>query len=180
MAAAQLMIDARIGIVRTLPPSEPGALHRLRRTAQALHLGWPSDQPYPEFVRSLDPAVPAHAAMLNACAELFRGAGYAAFDSTLPEHTQHAALATDYAHATAPLRRLVDRYAGEVCVALCAGRPVPEWVMTGARHPPDVIRSREQATLTAVGVTDDDREDGLILTCQAKPTSRVCEVRWDD
>jgi exoribonuclease R len=40
----------------------------------------------------------------------------------------HAALASDYAHTTAPLRRLVDRYAGEICVALCADQPVPTWV----------------------------------------------------
>ena len=124
-AAARLMLDGRIGILRTLPPADPGALRRLRRTARALQIAWPDDQDYPEFVRSLDPAVPAHAAMLNACTELFRGAGYAAFDGELPEHTRHAALAIDYAHVTAPLRRLVDRFAGEVCVALCAGRAGP-------------------------------------------------------
>ena len=43
----------------------------------------------------------------------------------LPDHPEHAALATDYAHVTAPLRRLVDRYAGEICVALCADEQVP-------------------------------------------------------
>jgi exoribonuclease R len=37
-------------------------------------------------------------------------------------------LAMHYAHATAPLRRLVDRYVGETCLALCGGTPVPEWV----------------------------------------------------
>ena len=42
-------------------------------------------------------------------------------------HTTHAAIAAPYAHCTAPLRRLVDRYAGEVCVALCAGTEVPAW-----------------------------------------------------
>ena len=36
---------------------------------------------------------------------------------------------SEYAHVTAPLRRLADRYAGEVCVALCAGDPVPGWVL---------------------------------------------------
>ena len=120
MAAARLMLDAQIGIVRTLPPAEPDALRRLRRTARALHIAWPEGRSYPEFVRSLDPAVPANAAMLNACTELFRGAGYTSFDGSLPERTRHAALAGDYAHVTAPLRRLVDRCAGEVCLAVCA------------------------------------------------------------
>ena len=87
MAAAGLMLAGRIGVVRTLPAAEPGALRRLRRTAQALRISWPKAQDYPEFVRSLDPAIPAHAAMLNACTELFRGAGYTAFDGELPaEH----------------------------------------------------------------------------------------------
>jgi exoribonuclease R len=40
----------------------------------------------------------------------------------------HAALAAPYAHVTAPLRRLVDRYATEACLALLAGASVPEWV----------------------------------------------------
>ena len=41
----------------------------------------------------------------------------------------HSALASTYTHCTAPLRRLVDRYSGELCVALCAGQPAPEWVL---------------------------------------------------
>ena len=39
-----------------------------------------------------------------------------------------SAIAAEYAHVTAPLRRLGDRYAGEVCLAICAGTPVPDWV----------------------------------------------------
>ena len=68
--------------------------------------------------------------MLEACTTVLRGAGYVAFDGGVPAHIEHAALASEYAHATAPLRRLADRYAGEVAVALCADRPVPEWVRT--------------------------------------------------
>lgn len=142
-AAARLMLDGRIGILRTLPPPDPGALRRLRHTARALRIDWPDDQGYPDFVRGLDPAVPAHAAMLNACTELFRGAGYAAFDAELPEHTRHAALAIDYAHVTAPLRRLVDRFAGEVCVALCAGSPVPDWTRSALPELPDLMAAAE-------------------------------------
>ena len=106
----------------------PARCARLRATAKALRISWPAELDYPEFVRSLDPALPAHAAMLNACTMLFRGAGYQAFDGEVPLDAEHAALATDYAHCTAPLRRLVDRYVGEVCLALCAGTPVPAWV----------------------------------------------------
>ena len=142
-AAARLMLDARIGVLRTLPPADPGALRRLRRTARALRIGWPEDQAYPEFVRGLDPALPTHAAMLNACTELFRGAGYVAFDGELPEHTRHAALAVEYTHVTAPLRRLVDRFAGEVCVALCAGEPIPDWARSALPELPDLMAAAE-------------------------------------
>ena len=70
--------------------------------------------------------------MVVACTSLLRGAGYAAFDGQLPDQTEHAALASSYAHVTAPLRRLVDRYGLETCAALCAGEPVPEWVRDGS------------------------------------------------
>ena len=128
MAAAHLMLYGQVGILRTMPPADAESLRRLRQSAKALHIAWPAELDYPEFVRSLDPHIPAHAAMLNACTTLFRGAGYQAFSGSVPDHVEHSALAIDYAHCTAPLRRLVDRYAGEICVALCADVPVPAWV----------------------------------------------------
>jgi len=48
------------------------------------------------------------------------------FDFSGP--AEHSGVASTYTHATAPLRRLADRYVGEVCVAVSAGTPVPEWV----------------------------------------------------
>lgn len=127
-AAARLMLDARVGILRTLPPPPEGAVERLRRTAKALHVSWPADQGYPEFIRGLSSARPNEAAMVVACTSLLRGAGYAGFDGSVPTHREHAALASPYAHVTAPLRRLVDRYGLECCAAICAGAPVPQWV----------------------------------------------------
>lgn len=129
MAAAHLMLYGQVGILRTLPPADQESLRRLRQTAKALRITWPAELDYPEFVRSLDPTSPTHAAMLSACTALFRGAGYQAFSGGVPDDADHAALASEYAHVTAPLRRLVDRYGGEVCVALCAGQPVPSWVL---------------------------------------------------
>jgi hypothetical protein len=64
-----------------------------------------------------------------ACTRLIRGAGYVAFNGETPEQPEHSALASEYAHVTAPLRRLGDRYAGEICLALCAGEEVPSWVL---------------------------------------------------
>jgi exoribonuclease R len=95
---------------------------------------------YPDFIRRLDPSDPKQAAMVVACTRLLRGSGYASFDGELPELTVHSALASEYAHVTAPLRRLVDRYAGEVCVALCADQPVPQWVRDALPGLPETMR----------------------------------------
>ncbi len=144
MAAAQLMIAGRVGILRTVPPADPGSVRRLRQVAKALRIRWPTEWAYPEFVRSLDPAAPADAAMMNACTSLFRGAGYASFNGEVPAITSHAALATDYAHVTAPLRRRVDRYAGEICLALSAAGPVPDWVVAALDALPEQMQAADQ------------------------------------
>ncbi|MGW5732263.1 MULTISPECIES: RNB domain-containing ribonuclease [Streptomyces] len=130
MAAAELMIRSGAGILRTLPTAPDGAVGRLRRTAKALKVDWPHHVPYAELVRSLDPRQPHHAAFLQECTTLLRGAGYTAFSGgEVPDLTTHAAVAAPYAHCTAPLRRLVDRYASELCVAAAAGDEPPEWVL---------------------------------------------------
>ena len=129
MAAAQLMVAAKVGVLRTLPKPDDNAILRLRRSASALAIQWPAGQGYPEFIRSLDPTNPRHLAMMVACTAVLRGAGYVAFNGSVPEQPMHWALASEYAHATAPLRRLVDRYVGEVCVAICAGQRVPAWAL---------------------------------------------------
>jgi len=129
MAAAQLMVQARVGLLRTLPAPEPQSLQRLHITAKALGIDWPGALSYPEFIRTLDPSKDTHVAMLTACTTVLRGAGYTAFNGELPAQPMQWAVAAEYTHATAPLRRLVDRYTGEVCVALCAKQPVPDWVL---------------------------------------------------
>ncbi|MFF4626482.1 RNB domain-containing ribonuclease [Streptomyces griseorubiginosus] len=130
MAAADLMLTYGTGVLRTLPAAPDGAVGRLRRTAHALHIDWPHHVSYAALVRSLDPGVPTHAAFLQECTTLLRGAGYTVFrDGVLPAITTHAAVASPYTHCTAPLRRLVDRYASEICLAAVAGTAVPEWVL---------------------------------------------------
>ncbi len=127
-AAASLMVYARVGFLRTLPPPDPRDVQRLHRTARALGVDWPAELLYPDFIRTLDASKPTHAAMISACTRLLRGSGYVAFDGETPAQPLHSGLNAEYAHVTAPLRRLGDRYASEVCVALCAGEEVPDWV----------------------------------------------------
>ena len=82
--------------------------------------------------------------MLYACTTLFRGAGYVSFDGELPEQPLHGAMNAAYAHATAPLRRLVDRYVGALCEALCAGDPVPEWIRAELDELPKTMQQATQ------------------------------------
>ena len=160
MAAASLMVYARVGILRTLPPADPRDVQRLHRTARALGIEWPAEQLYPDFIRSLDPSKPTHAAMVVACTRLLRGAGYVTFNGELPEMAQHSALASEYAHVTAPLRRLADRYAGEICVALCAGTEVPAWVVSAMGELPD--------TMISSGRRANQYENAIVDLCEAE------------
>jgi exoribonuclease R len=144
-AAAALMEYARIGLLRTLPPPDHHDVQRLHRTARALGIEWPAELLFPDFIRSLDPELPQHAAMVGASTRLLRGSGYVAFDGELPAQPQHSALAAEYAHVTAPLRRLADRYASEVCVALCAGEETPGWVHEALPGLP--VKMQESTTL---------------------------------
>ncbi|MFJ9961291.1 RNB domain-containing ribonuclease [Streptomyces avermitilis] len=130
MAAAELMLAHGTGILRTLPAAPDGAVGRLRRTAHALRIDWPHHVSYARLIRSLDPRLPHHAAFLQECTTLLRGAGYTTLrDGALPTITTHAAVAAPYAHCTAPLRRLADRYASELCLAAVAGQAPPDWVL---------------------------------------------------
>ncbi|MEU5531940.1 RNB domain-containing ribonuclease [Streptomyces sp. NPDC020362] len=142
MAAADLMLATGTGVLRTLPAAPDdggpparanprvGEVARLRRTATALHIEWPHHVSYAALIRTLDPHRPRHAAFLQECTTLLRGAGYTVFrDGRLPAITTHAAVAAPYAHCTAPLRRLADRYACELCLAAAAGHAPPDRVL---------------------------------------------------
>jgi exoribonuclease R len=126
--AADLMVRGGLGVIRTMPPADPHDVERLRRVASGLGIDWPRSMGYPELLWGIDAGrSSAESVFLQEAAVLFRAASYTAFDGRPPPDTQHAAIAAPYAHCTAPLRRLVDRYANEVCVALAAETEIPSW-----------------------------------------------------
>ena len=155
IAAAGLMLDGKVGLLRTLPPAEQEAVDSLRRSALALGVPWPEGTSYGDVVSALDASQPAAAALLTLTTRLLRGAGYTAFDGTAPEQPLHSAVASAYAHCTAPLRRLADRYVNEVCLALCAGIDVPEWVRTAlATLPEEMAASDKRAHAVERAIVD--------------------------
>ena len=122
-AAALRMIEAKVGILRVLPPAEEGSVATFRRVAKALGFAWPSSMSYPEFIRSIDVCAPNAATLVWNARRVMKGADYVAFDGQVPPDPLHHALAMQYAHCTAPLRRLADRYVLELVADLAAGRP---------------------------------------------------------
>jgi len=155
MAAAELMLAAGYGILRVQPPPDERAIGRFRLQARALGVEWPSGSSYPELIRSLDPAQPRQAALLQEAAGIGRGAGYEAFDGAPPKQRTHFSIAADYAHATAPLRRLQDRWVSECCLAASAGAEPPGWVREGlAALPEQMHEGDHRASVVERGVVD--------------------------
>lgn len=126
MAAAELMLEHKVGIVRTMPEPNQYAFDTFRRQTKALGRPWKKGT-YGDYLRTLDHDDSKTLPILEAAGALFRGSGYAAFDGELPADPIQAAVAAPYAHVTAPLRRLVDRWGLAICVELAAGRPAPAW-----------------------------------------------------
>jgi VacB/RNase II family 3'-5' exoribonuclease len=135
-AAALLMLEAKVGLVRVMGPPDGDALDAFRRAAGAMGFAWPREMSYPDFVRSLDLAHPCITPLLWQARRVNRGADYLAFNGQVPADPLHHALAMPYAHATAPLRRLCDRYVLDLLVQLSAGgRPSAAEAETLGRLP---------------------------------------------
>jgi exoribonuclease R len=142
--AATIMLDGGLGLLRTMPAPGRPAVERLRAAARALGIGWPRGATPGRVVSTLDPGRPRHAAFIDHAAELMRGARYTAFDGDRPADAVHGAVAVPYAHVTAPLRRLADRYATEVCLSLVGGHDVPTWAREALPRLPAVMEASDR------------------------------------
>lgn len=144
MCAAEIMLSAGMGVLRTVPEPESETVTWLRRSAAELGIDWPADLPVADALASLDTRRPEVLAVHVAATRLLRGAGYTAFDAGPPRKATHAGIGAAYAHVTAPLRRLVDRYGAEVCLATTGGYEVPSWVRDALPQLPSVMGSSDR------------------------------------
>ncbi|WP_229072320.1 ribonuclease catalytic domain-containing protein [Actinoplanes sp. DH11] len=205
MAAAALMLDGGVGLLRTMPAPKPEAVAKLRAAAGPLGIAWPEGASVGAVIAAVDPATARGAAFLDQAAELLRGAGYTAFDASarpasgaqlassalpgsgaqpasgaqlaspgragkaerdeaagdgagrgtaavsaeIPAETGHGGVGAPYAHVTAPLRRLADRYATEICLALHEGRAVPEWAREALEWLPKTMSTTDRMASAA-------------------------------
>ena len=178
-AAAEVMLGAEIGVLRTLPRAGPAKIQQVRLMARALDIDWDEKTSFAELVRGLDPTRPTHAALVNEAASLLRGSGYAVFDDEVPTNAAHAGVGAEYAHTTAPLRRLVDRYVGEVCVSTSMEVPVPGWVVDALPAlPEEMERSTRKAQQFEAGIVS--IVEAAVLSDSVGETFQAVVVDVDD
>ncbi|PXA86471.1 RNB domain-containing ribonuclease [Nostoc sp. 3335mG] len=137
LAVAATLQAHHTGLFRVMAGPNPAAIARLRRTAEAFRLNWPADMPIEPFSRTLRPDDPKQAAFMLAIRRAGDGASYAPYREG--ETPWHAAVAATYAQATAPLRRLTDRYVVRAALAVANGQPVPEAVTAAFDKLPAVM-----------------------------------------
>ena len=162
MCAAQLMLSARVGLLRTVPRPERDAVGRLRRAAHALHVAWPDGAAPGDVLAAVDRADPRHVAFIDHAAALLRNASYAAFDGDDPPDPFHAGIGAPYAQVTAPLRRLADRFATEICLSVHSGADVPPWARAALPALPGLMQTSDARAHTVERAIVDRTEAWLL------------------
>lgn len=137
MAVADAMAAHHTGLFRVMDIADAREVAGLRNAAKALGLDWPDTVDLKAFQRRLDPADPKQAALMLAIRRASPGASYMAFKEGVKPW--HAAVAATYAHATAPLRRLADRYVVQATLAIANGQAVPDAVTQAFARLPKVM-----------------------------------------
>ena len=161
MVAGQMMAEAGVGVLRTLRPAGDEALAEFRVAARALGYELPDDAgiaQVSEFLAGVDADSARGMAVMKDASRLLRGSGYERVetldDGSAPDPSDvpvHSGVGGPYTHVTAPLRRLIDRFGLEYCLAIAAHRrgetekvEVPEWVTSGVDEAISVMASSGQ------------------------------------
>lgn len=179
MAAARIMLDAGVGILRTLPEPDADDVAAFLRRAAALDLLAPGEGDRAgegggalalaaRLLDRLDASRPPELALMRDATRLLRGAGYDAFGpgvGEVPAEPGHAGVGGPYAQVTAPLRRLADRFGTEVCVAAAEGRDVPEELRAALVELPDALSASDRTAATA-----DRRAVDLVEAAELAPS----------
>ena len=186
LAVAEVLLGARTGLFRTMAEPQEWAVRRLRHTAKALGISWPKAEDLQSLERRLDPAAPADAAMMMAIRRASQSAGYEPFREGVTPW--HAAVAAPYAHVTAPLRRLADRYVVEATLAVASGQPVPDSAQAAFEKLPDVMQKADglsgqiaRAVIDlAEAVTLEDREGQTFAAVVTDIEQRGARIQLGD
>ena len=160
LAIAKALLQHRTGLFRVMPEPNKRAIKRLRHSAKAFAISWPADVALSDFEPTLNPNNPAHAAFMLAIRRATLGAGFEPFrDEVAP---WHSAVAAPYAQATAPLRRLADRYVIRATLAVANGEPVPAIVTDAFEKLPKVM-ARAEARANQISRAAIDLAEAVML-----------------
>ncbi|HWH14507.1 MAG TPA: hypothetical protein VNT51_07160, partial [Miltoncostaeaceae bacterium] len=152
VAAARMMVAAGRGLFRVMDEPDPERTASLRAAAIALGLSVPPLDGLRALAGTRGPA-PALATFRRSA----RRAGGAAYRVRGPGDPPpwHAAVAAPYAHATAPLRRLADRYVLDLLVLLAdGGAPDDGGVETLRALEPVMQQAESRAERVEAGAID--------------------------
>ena len=137
LAIADALHANATGLFRVMDePGEP-AIRRLRHTARAFGLDWPESASLSDYEKTLDPADARQAAFMLAIRRAGNGASYKPYEAGVTPW--HSAMAATYTHATAPLRRLADRYIVRAALSVANGEPVEPVVADAFQRLPKIM-----------------------------------------
>lgn len=160
MAIADAMLAHRTGLFRVMAPPDASKVQRLRNAARALGLSWPASTSLPDYQRTLDASNKQQAALMLEIRRAGSGASYQPYqEGVVP---WHEAMAATYAHATAPLRRLADRYVVRCTLAIANGQPVPQAVIEAFARLPKVM-GRADARASQINHAAIDLAEAVML-----------------
>lgn len=160
MAIADAMLAHKTGLFRVMSGPDASKVQRLRNAAQALGLSWPAATSLRDYQRALDPADPKQAALMLEIRRAGNGASYQPYqEGVVP---WHEAMAATYAHATAPLRRLADRYVVRCALAIANGQPMPQAVTDSFARLPKVM-GRADARASQINHAAIDLAEAVML-----------------
>ncbi|PQZ99256.1 ribonuclease II [Arthrobacter sp. MYb211] len=140
MAAARIMLDHGTGILRTMPAPDEKDLAEFKEQTKLLGHPWDGQLNYGQYLRTLDVNDPRQLVIMHRAASLFRGADYDVINGQNEDEMEQAALAAPYAHTTAPLRRLVDRFVLLCCFLQANAKPIPDELREALEQLPGLMR----------------------------------------
>jgi exoribonuclease R len=177
MAVADALHAAGTGLFRVMAEPTERAIARLRHTARAFGLAWPAERNLLEFQRTLPAGDRRTDAFLLAVRRASGGAAYEPY--VAGARPWHAAMAATYAHATAPLRRLADRYVVEAALAVANGGAVADAVAAAFAELPAAMAEGE-AVANRVDAAVIDLAEAVVLSSRVGDTFTGVVVDEDD
>jgi len=142
MALGKLLCDAKMGVFRVMDAPEQRAIERLRRQAKVMGLHWSDSQTLSDLQRTLSPDNLLHQQFLLEARRSGGRATYACYSND--KKPWHSAIAATYVHATAPMRRLADRYSLELAWLVANRKSIPDPLHAAIQQLPKVMEKSEQ------------------------------------